>query len=369
MLRFNQLKEIKRNISIAHEHVRKLNLDLKGLTVVTECASKAYGFTPFMAALAGANVIAVGRDSRYGSFEENKKGIETLCAEAGSQGSITYVEGEINDETLSKGDIYTNSGFLRPFSEAKIAKMKSTAMICLMWETWEVRDGEVDIASCQKYGIPLVGTNENFEDANMFCYPGMLALKLLFEMGAEIGNNQIVLLGGGLTGRLIHKTFQDLGLSVNWYVSEDHIEEGAQPYSSLKEVLDFPRLDVVLCADHVSKMNIISEGSYLTFEELYNAHPYSKYGHICGGINVEELKNSDIEFYPPKINSIGYMSYETVELGWEPVILLNCAGLKVGEIVGKNRLNGVSLEDSIRAAVDYGIGMDFKGGFMNYGRN
>ena len=53
-------------------------------------------------------------------------------------------------------------------------------------------------------------------------------------------------------------------------------------------------------------------------------------------------------------------------LGWEPVIILNAAGLKVGEIVAKARMNGLNIEDSIQASVDYGIGQDFEGGFMNF---
>ena len=60
------------------------------------------------------------------------------------------------------------------------------------------------------------------------------------------------------------------------------------------------------------------------------------------------------------------MSYETIELGWEPVIKLNCAGLKVGEITARRRVNGETASQAIKAAVDHGIGQDFYGGFMNY---
>ncbi|MGL4597077.1 MAG: hypothetical protein ACRCYO_06100, partial [Bacteroidia bacterium] len=58
--------------------IQRLNLDLSGLTVLTECASGAYTYTAVMAAMAGADVIAVGRDSYYGKFDDNKKRLEDL---------------------------------------------------------------------------------------------------------------------------------------------------------------------------------------------------------------------------------------------------------------------------------------------------
>ena len=50
----------------------------------------------------------------------------------------------------------------------------------------------------------------------------------------------------------------------------------------------------------------------------------------------------------------------------KPVIKLNAGGLKVGELVSRARRSGLSVEDSIQIAINYGLGQDFEGGFMNF---
>ena len=60
------------------------------------------------------------------------------------------------------------------------------------------------------------------------------------------------------------------------------------------------------------------------------------------------------------------MSYQTMNLGYRPVLELATAGLKVGEISSKERQLGSNIEKTIQKTVDYGIGQDFAGGFLNY---
>ncbi|MDC3260118.1 hypothetical protein OAU66_01015 [bacterium] len=350
-------------------HIDRLNLDLDGLTVITECASQAYSLTPVIAALAGANVYAVGRDSSYGTFSENKTQVEQLLDLCQPKGIVNFIEGQLPLDVAKKGDIFTNSGFLRPFNEEIISQMKQTAVICLMWETWELRDGEIDLEACKRNNIPVIGTNENYEKADMFCYPGMIALKLLFEAGLEIGNNHLVLLGAGLTGDLIAKTFDQLGISYNWYVEDQHANESRKGYSRMKDILTLDRLDGILCADHSSKKEIIGKHSSIQFNELKHTFPYLKWAHMMGPIDSNSLKESGLYYFPKTIKPVGYMSYETINIGWEPVLLLNTAGLKVGEITAQARKAGLSVDESISASVKHGVGQDFKGGFMNYGRN
>ena len=52
--------------------------------------------------------------------------------------------------------------------------------------------------------------------------------------------------------------------------------------------------------------------------------------------------------------------------GNAPMLKLFGGGLKVGEIVANERLSGASIEKAIQKSIDYGIGQDFKGGFLNY---
>lgn len=358
---------IKRNIEIAKWNVSNLKIDLKELNVLTECASKAYGFLPFVAALAGAKVSAVGRTSSYGTFDENKHFIEKLLKTEGIENRVEFYDTIVPDEVYSQADIITNSGFLRPIKSEVISKLKKTAVIPLMWETWEFRGGEIDIEACQKKQIPVIGTDEHFKDADMFSYPGMLCLKMLFDAGLEVACNKIALFGAGLTGRLIAKTLKNNGVDFIWFGNKEQEDnDGMFDYSSLSLLLALRRLDAIVIADHVYNKVIVGQNGFINFNQIKKQFPYSKLCHICGNIDVSNLLDSGMFYFPEKIKPFGYMSYETINLGWEPVIMLGSAGLKVGEIAVRSRLAGMCIEDAISKTVEYGIGMDFEGGFMNF---
>ena len=360
-----------RSLAVAQDCLARLKLDLNGLCVLTECASNAYAFTPVLATLAGAKVLVVGRDSQFGRFEENKLYIQQLLELSGATGSIEFFDSNLPDHKWSEADIITNSGFLRPFTKNKIEKMNSKAVLCLMWETWEFREGEIDIEACRNRDIPIIGTNENFEGANMYEYPGMLCLKLLFEMGLEVANNSFVLLGEGLTGSLIAKTFRHLGIEFDWFVEslDKHEKQGpCRQYRDLPSILRKNRLDAIICADHVSRNPPLGRSGFLDLATLREKFPTLRWAHLTGPVDLLELKESGIPFMPNEIKPVGYMTYDSHVLGWEPVILLNSAGLKVGELAARARIGGATGTEAINLTVEYGIGQDFEGGFLNFTR-
>lgn len=361
---------INRNLEVARSCIKRLELDLDGLCVLTECASKAYAYTPLLAALSGAKVMSVGRDTSYGQFYDNKSYIERLFEISNANVTIEFYENELPESKWAEADIITNSGMLRPFTSEKISRLHSESVIALMWETWELRDGEIDISACQKRGVPVVGTNENFEQSDMYSYPGMMCLKMLFEMGLEVANNSFILVGEGLPGSLIARDFRRLGIDFDWFVDSTAKYEREGPcwhYSEIGRILERDRIDAIICADHACSKPVIGSSGYLGFTDLHKAFPYAQWAHLTGPVDVDELGDSGINYYPKDIQPTGYLTYSTERLGWEPVITLNAAGLKVGELVAKARSSGLSLADSIKASVDYGIGQDFEGGFMNYG--
>jgi hypothetical protein len=357
-----------RNLDLARYHQNRLKLDLGGFTVITECASKAYAYTPVMAAMAGAKVIAVGRDSSYGLFEENRDFIQKLLGNADCNDRVEFVKGALEDKVIKRGDIFTNSGFLRPFSANVASVMKHEAVLCLMWEAWEVRQGEIDISAFQQRRIPVIGTNESSPVLKMLDYPGTLALKLLFETGCEVANNHIVLLGSGLTGREIARYFRKTGISFDWISNEKSGKESVS-YTNWEKILDLPRVDAILAAEHSCPDKLAGQGGFLNLSRIKEKFPFVKWAHLSGNMNREELVKVGIDTYPAKFNPFGYMTYETVNLGWEPAIILNAAGLKVGEIAAKARKSGKSPEAAIAACVEHGIGQDFPGGFFNFNFN
>ncbi|MGL4596334.1 MAG: hypothetical protein ACRCYO_02325, partial [Bacteroidia bacterium] len=310
--------------------IQRLNLDLSGLTVLTECASGAYTYTAVMAAMAGADVIAVGRDSSYGKFDDNKKRLEDLLRFAQTKTRVRICKKDELENNLSV-DIVTNSGFLRPIDAALVAKLPASAVVCLMWETWEFRPGEIDLDACREKGIPVIGTNEHFPETDMFRYPGLLALHLLFAMQVETANSDLVLLGGGLTGKLIAKMFTEMGLSFWWFTPEGNERvEKCKPYSELRHILDLPNVDAVICAEHKDPRVVVGVDTSLQFSDLKNKFPLLRWGHLSGAIDAAALEASGLEYFPKKIMPFGYMTYSTDVLGPAPVLELNAAGLKVG---------------------------------------
>jgi len=355
-----------KELQLARHLVEKLGLDLRGLRVLTECASGAYAYTALLARLAGAEVTALGRDSSYGTLEENRSLLLSLAERCGLRDGLRVCRRD-ELEISPAYDIVTNSGFVRPVDARILQALKPTAVVCLMWETWELRPGEIDMEACRHAGIPVIGTNEHFHLTDMYRYPGLLSLRLLFDMQIETANSELVLIGGNLTGRLIAEMWERIGLSFDWYtLNGNERRERCWKFSGLERLLQKKHIDAVICAEHKDKFLVAGKDAPLRFSALKEKFPLLRWGHLAGLIDAEELKSSGLFHHPERIMPFGYMSYSTDHLGPAPVLELNAAGLKVGEIAARARLAGAGLEESIRRTVEHGIGQDFEGGFLNY---
>ena len=344
--------------------IKKLKLDLTGLTVLTELASGPYLLNVLLIALAGGKVICIGKDSDYGLFEGIVNQLKATCNENQMQNILIFKE-RCPAGSLSEVDIITNSGLLRPIESDIITKVKKTAIISLMWETWEFRDSDLDLKCCQKHSIPVIGTNENYRAIKMFGYNIFIVLKLLFELDLEIYNNKLAIIGSGPSIEPVIQKLIALDCDFVW-VSDKPSDNVYCTYDNIDKVLDLDYLDGIIIFDHSNPSQLIGVNSKLTFHLIKEKFPNIKIGHISGNIDIQNLLDSSIEFLPKKIMPFGYMSYQAYHLGGQPVLELFAAGLKVGEIAARARLNGASIEEAIKSTVDYGIGQDFDGGFMNY---
>lgn len=352
---------------VARSLVKNLDLDLTNLNILTECASNGYAFTPIISSLAGAkSILAVGSDSRYGKFEDNKSNIIKIFKKSGLDCSnlIFIRRNELDKVDLSNIDIITNSGQLRPITESLITKLKRTAVIPLMWETWEFRKDDLNIVACQKKNIPVIGTNENFSEISMYGYNPLIVIKLLFDLGLEGYNNNIVLLGGGKSGNAAYQGLNKLGFKISWFTSSG--EKDSYKYEELKKIYNCEHIDAIINFEHENQNIIIGKKSILDLKKLKTHFPFISYGHIAGSVIQSELIKYKINYLPQEILPFGYMSYETINLGYRPALELAAAGLKVGEIAARARINGESAELAIKRTIEYGIGQDFKGGFFNY---
>lgn len=348
---------------ICKKIINNLQLDLSGLEVLTEVASGCYAWNPILAALAGAKVHCLGRDSSHGLFKENKNRLQSLSEKLGLSHQIIQISDDPSHLELSNINIVTNSGLLRPIDNNIISKLNTKAVISLMWETWEFRSTDIDIKSAQKHKIPVIGTNEDFID--MHDYNGYYMLKLLFDMKIEVYHNHIVIIGHRPACHCVD-LFKRMGVEYTWFSSRYEEDNSCFHYDDIEKLLSFDHVDAILFADHESRFQIVGRNCKVSFHDLKTKYPQVRIGHVCGGIDLKELRETKLFFYPEEIKEVGFMSYQPNEIGPQPVLELFGAGLKVGEIAARQRSNDYSIEDAIEATVNYGIGEDFDGGFMNF---
>lgn len=348
------------NSKLPKELIQKFDLDLSGLNVYTEAASGAYLLTPVIAALAGADhVFSQTRDSRFASAEEVKE--ETLQAAKffGVQDKIEVLTHRSHNR-LAESDIITNSGFVRPIDKDLISALKPTAVVPLMWETWEFRSFDFDLDYCKEKEILVLGTKEQEPPCDMVPFTKLLGLKLLFDLGYD-GGRVLVLGNAPIPGGVIVNGMRSVDIEVTWFSQEP---EGDFRYEALSGHFEKEgdTYDILILSEHQHCFPLLGTDGFLDFERMKQINPDIRIGIISGNINEDELKASGIHYFPEEIAPVGMMSYQPYMMGPRPVLTLYTAGLKVGEVMARARLNGLSTKDAAREALKTSPAMDFQEG-------
>ena len=124
---------------LIHEAISSLNLDLSGLTVLTEAASNNFVVTPIIAAMAKARTVyALTADSKYGKAKDIAEFTYQIAEFCQVRDNIEVVFKK-SREIVSQADIVTNLGFVRPINNDMISMMKEGAVIPLMHENCQIR--------------------------------------------------------------------------------------------------------------------------------------------------------------------------------------------------------------------------------------
>ena len=119
--------------SLTRQTIKASELDLSGLTVLTEAASGSCGVTAVAAAMANAKkVYAKVRPTSYGSVAEVTEWTQKLAREGGVQDQVWWKRFPLI--FWEEVDIVTNSGHLRPISAHIVREAASAAVIALMFE-------------------------------------------------------------------------------------------------------------------------------------------------------------------------------------------------------------------------------------------
>jgi len=330
--------------------IKKINLDLSNLIVLTEAATGNWIFTPIIAAFANAKkVICITKDSQYGKSNDIKLNFKKITQFLKINEKI-QVYSEPESKLISEADIITNSGLVRPIDKKFIDSMKETAVISLMWEPWEFRPEDIDLYECWKKQIPILGVNEHNSIMNIMKYDGEAIIKILNNANVSLLNKKIILVGENLSALYMYDSLQKAGANV-FFVSQlleetCNIKKIPIIGNNLNEEKVNPYLensDLIIINSIPIKEKIIG-GNGMSVEKLKQLSPNVSIFVYFGNVDYQKIISSGLKCFPSTSRGDGYMGWTVDVLGPKPTIELNSLGLKVGEILAKNRPGKTKLE-------------------------
>jgi hypothetical protein len=306
---------------LLNEAKSRCRLDLSDAVVLTEAASGAYSATPVLAAMAGAKkVFAVARSSPFGSVEDVTRHVIEVAQASGVPGIIEVVT-EKSPDIVSQADVVTNSGHVRPLDSEMVKHMKSTAVVPLMYESWELRDSDVDLEACRRKGILVAGTNERIPAVDVFSYLGIMAVKMLVDAGVAVYGSHVLLLCDNPFGPYIKQGLISAGASV-------------QVVQDLSNAVGLNEIDAILVAirPRVSPILGMSEAKLIA-----ERCPWSVVCQFWGDVDREALQTAGLWHWPTQAPASGHMGILPSEVGPEPIVRLQAGGLKVAEVLMRMR--------------------------------
>lgn len=297
--------------------VTRCRLNLSGLVTLTEAASGAYVVTPILAAMAGADrVFAKTRTTKYGSFDEVRANTLELAKRIGVDGRIEVIS-EASEAIVRQADVITNSGHLRPIDARFIGWMKPGAVIPLMYESWEFRADDLDLAECNRRRILVAGTNERHPAVNVFSFLGDMAIKQLLDMGVAVSSSRILLICDNEFGPYIERGLRGAGGDVSMRTTlEDAFSDG--PF------------DAIVLSKTPQTGPVLTAPDALEISRRWPGAPLAQY---WGDIDRDAFLNAGVPVWPPTPPTAGHMAILPSEIGPEPIVNLQCGGLKVGEVL------------------------------------
>lgn len=322
---FNQT----RLLMLMRAAVRRCQLDLSDAVVVTEAATGAYVVTPVLAALAGARqVLALARPTRHGTLEQISALTTSVARAAGVHDRIRILT-ERNPLQVGQADVVTNSGHVRPIDAEMVSWMKPSAVVSLMYEAWEFRAADVDVAACIRRGISVAGTNERHPAVDVFSYLGIMATKLLLDAGIAVYGCTVVL--------CCDNPFEP-------YIRAGLVQAGAVVESTQSlEAVPAADCDAVLVALLPKGEPVIGGREAALIAARWPGAVVAQY---WGDIDRSALAAAGVECWPRSAPATGHMAILPAAVGPEATVRLQAGGLKVGEVLLRARDPGAQVDRS-----------------------
>jgi hypothetical protein len=330
-------------IVLMGEAIRRCELDLSGMTLLTEAASGAYSVTPVLAALSGAKrVFTLARDSRFGTVDEVRRGT-TLLARIANVSDRVEIVTDKRREIVAEADIITNSGHLRPIDREMVGWMKPTAVIPLMYEAWELREVDIDLAACAVRRIAVAGTNERHPAVDVFSFLGVVAARLLTDAGIALEGRRILLWCDNPFHPFLEEHLIKLGALVERIENLDVSHDGRVP-------------DAILLATTPTHRPVVGTRES---EIIANRYPGARVAQFWGDMDRDALARCGVPFWPVEPPPRGHQGIMLSSVGPEPVVRLQSGGLKVGEVMARVRMTGFGEKASCIRAIEAAVASGF----------
>ena len=313
---------------LIREAINYLQLDLTGARVLTEAASGVYAVTTVLAAAAGAEVHALTCDSAYASTPEVRRQVMTIAHAAGI--GMDQIAIDTDRSAVPEGlSIITNLGFVRPVDATLLKRLAPDGVVSYMCEAWELREGDVDLDTCDKLRIPVAGVWEDFNGLDIFRSCGQLAVKLCFASGLEVARNRFVVMSADKFGPVLASALESNLATVDLLSSAAELNEHL-----------VAQADGIIVADYTSDATLLGGAIGPSVAELVEWNPDLLIIQFAGVNNVAGLSEAGVRMFPEGQLKPHRMAFTLAHLGVRPTIFLHAAGLKVGELLWRARTTG-----------------------------
>jgi hypothetical protein len=183
----------------------------------------------------------------------------------------------------------------------------------------------------------VLGTNEEHPDLEIFTYLGHVGMKLLFELDVEVFRSRIAVIGSGKFAASIRQMLLNAGAEAVDIVA---------PERGMKRHACFREADAIVVVEHRIGDLLLGPRGWLDPCWLAQINPGVGVAHICGKVDQASLALAGLRHAPSRLADAGYMSVTADYVGPRPLIDLHAAGLKVGEMLARCRLRGMSAVES-----------------------
>ena len=323
--------------------IQDLNIQLEGDCVLTEAASGAYACTPVLAALAGAEVHAFARDSKYGSANDCIEQVKVLAEKCGVSEQIHF-HTEKNEMPWERATVVTNSGALRPLDSTILQRVSSSCRIPLMFEAWEFRSQDLDLDFCRSKGIQIAGTNERHSQVDVFGYLGDMVVRLIQDAKQTPYRNKFIVVSNNDFTPYLCKPLVSMSAGVGVYCPleyKNEIENLGATYLGDWNETEIPN-DWKLASAMIYTGSPFSDNLWGTFP-LLNFKVWKSLNsplllRFAGDVREADLFQDEINFHPENVPA-GHMGILPSAIGWDPIIRLQAGSLKVAELMKTNEVN------------------------------